>query len=74
MKAVLCAAGIDPSVYTAHSFRSAATSAAFAHGVKLQEILKTADWSNASTFAKFYNKPTEEVSFGKVVLSSSTCM
>ena len=39
MKAVLCAAGIDPSVYTAHSFRSAATSAAFAHGVKLQEIL-----------------------------------
>ena len=71
MKTVLREAGINPSIYTAHSYRSASTSAAFAHGVTLQEILKTANWTNVNTFAKFYHRPVEEVSFGTTVLLSS---
>ena len=49
-------AGIDTSVFKAHSVRGAASSAAFAAGCSLKEILKTANWSSAKTFHKFYNK------------------
>ena len=71
MKSMLRAAGIDTNVYTAHSFRSASTSTAFAQGVSLQDILHTADWTNASTFARFYNKQTEDSTFAASVLSAN---
>ena len=69
MKCVLREAGIDATIYSAHSFRSASTSTAFAHGVTLQEILKTADWTNVHTFSHFYLKAVEEPSFGNTILS-----
>ena len=55
IRTVLFRAGISPS-FKAHSTRSAAVSAAFGKNVPIDDILKTAGWSTAGTFAKFYNK------------------
>lgn len=66
----LFAAGIDTNVFSAHSTRHAATSAANRNGISLQLIRKTAGWSNNSaTFAKFYNRElTEETdAFAKAI-------
>ena len=52
LKTVLSLAGIDSSVYTGHSFRSAFTSKASRLGVPLDTILSTADWKNSGTFFK----------------------
>ena len=57
MKLVLASSGIDTAVFSAHSFRSASSRCAFAKGVSLDEIISTADWSNARTFHDFYLKP-----------------
>ena len=45
--------------YAPHSIRSAAASRAASRGIPLKDLLKTAGWSNALTFAKFYNKEIE---------------
>ena len=57
IKTTLSFAGIDVSVFMPHSTRAAATSAAQRKGVSLSEILNVAGLSNATTFARFYNKP-----------------
>ena len=49
-------AGIDTSKYKAHSTRSAATSKAKVQGLSTNQILQAANWSNAGTFLRFYNK------------------
>lgn len=73
LKFSLFASGIDTSVFSAHSFRSAATSSAFAHGVTLKEIMKKADWSNARTFKTFYHKPVvEDGTFAFSVLAQAS--
>ena len=54
LKCVLSASGIDTDKFKAHSFRGAATSAAFDKGCSLDTILKTADWSSDKNFKKFY--------------------
>jgi integrase len=55
VKRILCQAGIDPS-YTTHSTRAVATSVARQKGVSMDKIQKTAGWTNAKTFQRFYNK------------------
>lgn len=50
-------AGIDISVYGPHSIRSASTSAAQREGATMDDILKTAGWTNTNTFATYYKKP-----------------
>lgn len=55
LKDILQDAGITD--FTAHSFRSASSSAMAEAGVSVQDIMKTAGWTNASTFHKFYYKP-----------------
>ena len=52
--------GIDSGRYTAHSFRSASTSAAAFGGVSIMTIMKSASWKNVDTFKKFYLKDLEE--------------
>ena len=47
---VLRKSGIDVSVFTAHSTRSAASSHAFAGGLPVDEVLQMAGWSSAQTF------------------------
>lgn len=72
IKSVLIRSGITG--YGAHSTRSASTSAALEAGLSVKDIMNVADWSNASTFNKFYKKVTgsSDVSFGKTILQSST--
>ena len=74
LKYVLSASGIDISVFQAHSFRSASTSAALAKGCSLKLILDTADWSSDKNFRKFYYRSTvsnKDMSFVKAVMGSS---
>ncbi|XP_069134270.1 uncharacterized protein [Argopecten irradians] len=66
VKEVLSAAGIDP-IFKAHSTRGAASSQAFRAGVPLRDILKTANWASARTFATFYQR---DVSDGSVFANS----
>ena len=57
IKTVLEKAGIDISMFKAHSTRHASTSAALAKGVDLETINKSVGWSEkSSVFAKFYNR------------------
>jgi len=48
-------AGIN-SEFKPHSTRAASTSKAFQSGIHVADILDKAGWSNARTFATFYNK------------------
>ena len=74
IKQVLEAAGIDTNKYSAHSSRAASTSSCKAKGLNLAEIMKSAGWSNSTTFARFYDKPVDTVTenFGSVLLHSNT--
>ena len=65
-------AGIDINVHKPHSVRSAATSKAKAANASLVEIMQTAGWSSAATFAKSYDREIEQgFSFADGVLSQS---
>ena len=66
-------AGIDISVYSAHSTRSAATSLAASRKVQLADILASAGWRSSSTFARHYNRPVKDnatAEFSRAVLGS----
>ena len=71
LKTVLKLAGIDVSIFGAHSVRGASSSTAMNMGITTNDILKAADWSSKSIFQKFYYKGTENPTFGKAVLSVS---
>ena len=58
-KDYLLKSGIDAS-FTAHSTRSAAASCAARLGMSVDQILKTANWLNASTFTRFYRRELPE--------------
>ena len=73
IKLTLMMAGIDMSIFTPHSVRSAATSSAQNSKIPLQTILKTAGWSNECTFAKYYSKPLEaKKTFSDALLLKAT--
>ena len=69
IKDLLGRAGIDTSVFKAHSVRGASTTAASNKGVALADILQAADWSSDTTFRRFYYRPTSSASFGRGVLN-----
>lgn len=57
IKSTLKESGIDVSIFSAHSTRHAATSKAHQLGVNIDQIRRTAGWSeNSDTFFNFYNK------------------
>lgn len=60
VKRTIEAAGVDVTMFTAHSTRHASTSAALRKGLSVDVITKTAGWSLSSTFAKFYNRPVSD--------------
>ena len=70
IKEVLKSAGIDTEKYAPHSTRAASTSKCRSKGLQMDEIMKTAGWTNAGTFARFYSKPVEtgQRNFGKTLL------
>lgn len=69
LKTVLNLAGIDTAKYTAHSTRSASTSAAKTMDIAIDIIMESAGWTQESTFVKFYNKPImSKNNFGSCLL------
>lgn len=70
IKDVLQAAGIDISIFGAHSTRSASTSAALVGGASTETILNAAAWSSDLTFGVFYNKMVGE-SFSQAVYKAA---
>ena len=54
VKIVISLSGIDTSHFTAHSNGSAATSSSYKSSESIAEIMRVADWSQASTFKRFY--------------------
>ena len=67
VRSILDKAGIDVTKFSGNSARPAATSYGARTGLTLQEILKAGGWSNAQTFATYYNKPIE-TNFGASIL------
>ncbi|XP_078235403.1 uncharacterized protein LOC144584060 [Pogona vitticeps] len=62
-----------PEGLKAHSTRAMATSTALLRGVDIQEICRSATWSNASTFVTHYKldlRAKAETKFGRAVLTS----
>ncbi|XP_044594888.1 uncharacterized protein LOC123272255 [Cotesia glomerata] len=71
IKVVLSDSGVDTAIFSEHSTRHAATSAAFIKGVNLDTIRKTVGWSKESgMFAKVYNRPitSDNQVFAKAML------
>ncbi|KAI9565203.1 reverse transcriptase [Daphnia sinensis] len=56
IKEYLSEAGIDTTIFSAHSTRGAAASGAARSGISMDSILRAGDWSNETTFAKYYNR------------------
>ena len=53
-------AGIDTSIFSPHSTRSAASSTAKKGRVPLDTNLKTGGWRNMKTFGRFYDEEIVE--------------
>ena len=70
MRTNLEQAGIDTSVFGAHSTRGASSSAAARGGVMTEDILKAANWSLESVFQKFYHKTVNKAAYGRAVIGS----
>lgn len=70
IKDILYEAGVDTSVFSAHSTRHAATSCANRKGLNINLIKTTAGWTQKSqNFAKFYNLPLmEQDNFANCIL------
>ena len=62
LKTVMSKAGIDVKKYCVHSIRSASASKAKSSLVPMDDILNSVGWSNARTFAKYYDKKIEKSS------------
>ena len=52
-----------------HVQRSASKSSACCKGLSLTETAKAARWTNFATFAKFYDKPVNDINFGSNILN-----
>ncbi|KAM4697933.1 uncharacterized protein WCC33_013556 [Rhinophrynus dorsalis] len=63
---VMQLAGIDVSLFGAHSTRGAMASKTISLGGRLEDILRAADWSRESTFREFYFKPIDHVTHSVV--------
>lgn len=72
VKSTMKAAGIDTTVFKAHSCRAASTSAAKTAGLPLRDIIASAGWHNAETFARFYCRSVQRDNFGQHVISHVT--
>ena len=70
LKEILGKAGIDTTVFKAHSVRGASSTAAAEKGVHIEDILHTADWSTNSTFRKFYYHPTQTSNYAQTLLQT----
>ena len=65
-------AGIDISIYKSHSTRAAASTSMKENLFSVEDILRTAGWSNVQTFAKFYDKQIDSARTTSEVLFNTT--
>jgi hypothetical protein len=56
LKQIMIQAGIDTSIYKAHSVRSAVVGKAIKQGLSTEQIMQAADWSSRHNFVRFYKK------------------
>jgi hypothetical protein len=68
IRTVMAKAGIDTTIFKAHSTRAAVSSKAKAAHVPVKDIMEKAGWSRQSTFAKFYDKKVEKDKFADTIL------
>ena len=66
IKSFLGDAGVDTSIYSAHSTRGAASSKPVV--LSIDSILRSGSWSSESGFSKHYNRPVEKESVASLVL------
>ena len=69
LRDILQRAGIDVSVYKAHSTRAASSSKAAAQYFPIEKILKSGGWSSGNTFSKHYHLPGLAKSTSNVLLA-----
>ena len=69
IRSCLDLAGIDTSIFKAHSVRGASTSFADKHNVSLELIMKTAGWKSKCTFTKYYKFHVKE-NYGQCILDA----
>ena len=68
LKQTIHKSGIS-SFFTGHSTRSAATSKAKRVGISVKDVIDQANWTNESTFMRFYCKPLDSIAFQQAVLT-----
>lgn len=61
-------AGIDATIFKGHSVRGAVATEVAKQGFSTPEILQFADWSQESTFTKFYYRSQFDSTAGRAVL------
>jgi hypothetical protein len=62
LKFILNDAGVDKSIYSAHSTRGASASNAVNSGVPTEAILAAGNWNSESTFTRFYRRAAKGAS------------
>ena len=72
LRTILEEAGIDTSIFVAHSTRGASVSAAARAGITTGDILKAANWCSESVFQKFYHKSVDKAAFGRAVINQNS--
>ena len=70
LKLTLQMAGIDTSIFTAHSFRGAGLSHAYTKGTPINKIVAAGNWRNAETFRKYYCAPADDSPIGNIILNN----
>jgi integrase len=70
IKNFLKTAGIDTSIFSAHSTRSAAASLAVARGLSIDAVLQAGHWASQTTFGRFYNRGVD-ATFAASVLNDA---
>jgi hypothetical protein len=68
LQSMMQEAGIDTSIYKAHSTRGASTSKAKTIGLSAKEIMERANWTRELTFKRYYYRETENSAFQSAVL------
>ena len=74
LRTTLEEAGIDSSIFGAHSTCGASASAAARGGVTLEDILKAANWSSESVFQRFYHKEVDRAAYGMAVINDQNSL
>ena len=70
IKSLMMSAVINTAFFSAHSTRAPSSSAARKARLPLAEIMKSAGWSQSSTFERFYHKPIVSPGLSDILLFS----